>query len=113
MIVNKLWTLIYNNWEDSVSTFGLVSSNIRIRVNTKFYKFYIDNVFFIHFFLSFFSNYVCPIYVSFFKKLLDTCPFLGLLIPLFQTSGDISHGFQSQSGQPYSHLVEAYMIYVP
>ena len=28
------------------------------------------------------------------------------LIPLFWTSGDIS-GFQSQSGQPYSHLVEA------
>ena len=29
------------------------------------------------------------------------------LIPLFWTSGDVSTGFQSQSGQPYLHLVEA------
>ena len=28
----------------------------------------------------------------------DTCPFMGLLIPLFWTSGDVSSGFQSQSG---------------
>ena len=34
----------------------------------------------------------------FLKFLLDTCPFLGPLIPLFGTSGDISSGFQSQSG---------------
>ena len=34
----------------------------------------------------------------FFKFLLDTCPFVGPLIPLFWTSGDISSGFQSQSG---------------
>ena len=34
----------------------------------------------------------------FFNFLLDTCPFLGPLIPLFQTSGDASSGFQSQSG---------------
>ena len=25
------------------------------------------------------------------------------------TSGDISSGFQSQSGQPYSHLAKAYI----
>ena len=31
-------------------------------------------------------------------------PFMGPLIPLFWTSGDISSGFQSQSGQPYSSL---------
>ena len=45
----------------------------------------------------------------FFKKdLVDTCPFMGPLIPLFSSSGDISSGFQSQSGQPHSHLVETY-----
>ena len=47
------------------------------------------------------------------KFLLDTCPFLEPLIPLFRTSGDVSSGFQSQSGQPYSNFAEAYMIYVP
>ena len=30
-----------------------------------------------------------------------------------RTSGNVSSGFQSQSGQPYLHLVEVYMIYVP
>ena len=38
-------------------------------------------------------------------------PFLGPLIPLFWTSGDVSSGFQSQSGQPYTHLVDAYVMY--
>ena len=32
---------------------------------------------------------------------------------LFWTSGDVSSGFQSQSGEPYSQLAEAYVIYVP
>ena len=32
------------------------------------------------------------------------------LIPLFWTSGDLSSGFQSQSGQPYSHLVEVHVL---
>ena len=40
MCVNKLWTLIYNNQEDRISTFGLVSSPTRIWVSTKFYKSY-------------------------------------------------------------------------
>ena len=35
--------------------------------------------------------------------------FVGPLIPLFRTSGDFSYGFQSQSGQLYSHCVEAYV----
>ena len=49
--------------------------------------------------------------LSFFKKnLVDTCPFIG---PLFWTSGDVSSGFQSQSGQSYLHLAEAYMMCVP
>ena len=39
----------------------------------------------------------------FFKFLADTCPFWGPLLPLFWISGDISSGFQSQSGLPYSH----------
>ena len=34
----------------------------------------------------------------------------GALIPLFWASGDVSSGFQSQSGQPYSHLAEAYVL---
>ena len=36
---------------------------------------------------------------------------MGPLIPPFWTSGDVSSGFQSQSGQPYLHLSEAYMMY--
>ena len=32
-----------------------------------------------------------------------TCPILGPLIPLFWISGDVSSGFQSQNGLPYSH----------
>ena len=32
-----------------------------------------------------------------------TCSILGPLIPLFWISGDVSSGFQSQSGLPYSH----------
>ena len=61
---------------------------------------------------------LCNIFQDFFKKFWRTCPFLGPfvgpLIPLFWTSGDISSfGFQSQSGQPYSHLVEACMLHVP
>ena len=30
---------------------------------------------------------------------------------LFWTSSDVSPGFQSQSGQPYSHLAEAYVYH--
>ena len=51
--------------------------------------------------------------VFFLKFLLDTCPFVGPLIPLFWTSGDVSSGFQSQSGQPHLNLAEVYMIYIP
>ena len=34
---------------------------------------------------------------------------MGPLILMFQTSGDVSSGFQSQSEQPYLHLVEVYV----
>ena len=37
----------------------------------------------------------------------------GALITLFQTSGDIFSGFQSQSEQSHSCLAEVYMIYIP
>ena len=37
---------------------------------------------------------------------------MGSLIPLFWTSGDVSSGFQSRSGQPYLHSVETYMLHV-
>ena len=40
MGVNKVWTLIYDNHEDRVSIFGLVSSPTRIRVSTEFLKSY-------------------------------------------------------------------------
>ena len=36
---------------------------------------------------------------------------VGPLTPLFWTSGDVSSGFQSQSGQPYLHLAEAYLLF--
>ena len=31
------------------------------------------------------------------------CPTLGPLVPLFWISSEVSSGFQSQSGLPYSH----------
>ena len=37
--------------------------------------------------------------------------FVGPLIPLFWTSGDVYFGFQRQSGQPNPHLAEAYVMY--
>ena len=42
------------------------------------------------------KNFFC------FKFLEDISLFVWSLIPLFWTSGDISSGFHSQSGQPYS-----------
>ena len=35
---------------------------------------------------------------------------MGPLIHLFWTYGVASSGFQSQSGQPYSHLLETYVL---
>ena len=47
----------------------------------------------------------------FFKQFLeDINPFCGPLILLFWTSSDVSSMFQSQSGQPYSHFAEAYIL---
>ena len=48
----------------------------------------------------------------FFLILMDTCAFLGQLIPHFWTFGNVSSGFQSQSGQPYLYLAEAYVMHV-
>ena len=44
------------------------------------------------------SNLTALFFLFFLKFLADTCPFLGPLVPLFWISGDISSGFQSQSG---------------
>ena len=58
-----------------------------------------------------FYFYTCG---NFLKKIVEghvLC--VGPLIPPFWTSGDISSGFQSQSGQSYSHLVEAYVLHIP
>ena len=41
---------------------------------------------------------VSKTFFFFLKFLADTCPFLGPLVPLFWISGDVSSGFQSQSG---------------
>ena len=38
--------------------------------------------------------------------------FVGPLILLFWTYGDVSSGFQSRSGHPYSHLTEAYVLQI-
>ena len=61
-----------------------------------------------HYSLAQTSFLVCMVFPStssqgffvfvFLKFLVDTCPFLGPLVPLFWISGDVSSGFQSQSG---------------
>ena len=51
-------------------------------------------------------------HVSFFSKFLeDISPFVGPPNS-FWSSGDVSSGFQSHSGQPYSRLAEAYVFHV-
>ena len=44
------------------------------------------------------------------KIMEDISPFCGLL---FWTCSDVSSGFQSQSGQTYLHLAEAYLLHIP
>ena len=51
--------------------------------------------------------------IYFLKFLFYTYPFLGPLIGLFWTSGDISSGFQGQNGQSYLHLAEGYVTCIP
>ena len=48
----------------------------------------------------------------FFKIFVRHISIFGPLIPLFPTSGDVSSGFQSQSGQHSSNFAETYVIYV-
>ena len=49
--------------------------------------------------ITFVSTFQNDDYTFFFLKFLaDTCPFWGPLVPLFWISGDVSSGFQSQSG---------------
>ena len=48
------------------------------------------------------------------KKILeDMSPFCGATDNQFWTSGDVSSGFQSQSGQPYSNFAEVYVLHIP
>ena len=42
-----------------------------------------------------------------------TCPILGPLVPLFWISGDVSSGFQSQSGFCLIRIAEANVMYIP
>ena len=51
--------------------------------------------------------------IIFLNFLVDTCLFVGPLIPLFWTSSNVSSGSQSQSWQSYSHLVKVYVMCVP
>ena len=44
-----------------------------------------------------------------FKFLVDTCPFVGPLIPFYCTSSGICSGFQFQTRQPYSHFDDVYI----
>ena len=46
-------------------------------------------------------------------RVLDSQCRRGRWYPCFWTSGDFSSGFQSQSEQPYLHLAEVYMLYIP
>ena len=52
----------------------------------------------VNFFVDWKQCLVSFFFFFFLKFLADTCPFLGPLVPLFWISGDISSGFQSQSG---------------
>ena len=57
------------------------------------------------------SFFVTIIFLKFFAG--HQSFFMGPLTTLFWTRGDVSSGFQSQSGQPYLHLVEAYVLHIP
>ena len=51
----------------------------------------------------------------FFKLFLSdtfTCPILGPLVPLFWISGNVSSGFQSQSGFCLIRIAEANVMYI-
>ena len=50
--------------------------------------------------------------LTFFKIFARLVLFVGPLMRLYWTSGDVSSGFQSQSGQPYSHLAETYILHI-
>ena len=51
---------------------------------------------------------------SFLKKVFGGhMSFLGPLVPLFWISGDVSSGFQSQSGFCLIHIAEANVMYIP
>ena len=61
------------------------------------------------------------IYFIFLKFLGDThvlfgghaCPFWGPLVPLFWISGDVSSGYQSQSGFCLIRIAEVNVMYIP
>ena len=58
---------------------------------------------------SFGRTWTCWIFFLIFDGHIN--PFLEPLILLFWTSGVVSSGFQSQNGQPYSHLAQAYVYF--
>ena len=52
-------------------------------------------------------------FLKFFWSGIFPCPILGPLVPLFWISGDISSGFQSQSGFCLIRIAEANVMYIP
>ena len=53
------------------------------------------------------------IFLKFFLLDTFTCPILGPLIPLFGISGDVSSGFQRQSGFCLICIAERNVVYIP
>ena len=47
------------------------------------------------------------------KFLEDMSLFVGPVIPLFFTFSDVSSGFPSQSGKPYSPLARSMCLHIP
>ena len=62
-------------------------------------------------------RYEIDIQIAFFffllKFLADTCPFWGPLVALFWISGDVSSGFQSQSGFCFIQIAEPNVMHIP
>ena len=52
------------------------------------------------------------VFIVFFLSDTFTCPNLGPLVPLFRISGDVSSGFQSQSGFCIIRIAEAFILHL-
>ena len=73
----------------------------KVKACVLFHLFVSSSLFFLLFFL-----------IKVFLSDTFTCPFLGPLVPLFWISGDVSSGFQSQSGFCLIHIAETNVMYI-